>query len=118
MLVKNELRIWQNNLHKSRERTHGILNDPDMKQYAVLLLQEQYWSAYTNTSPRHHAWTLFEPMTKKGQPRSAVYVNNLIAAAQIMLPFDDITAVRLEITNSKPMLIINRVGHHLMSITT
>ena len=88
--MNNELKILQNNLHKSRERTYGILNDPDMKQYAVLLLQEQYWSACTKSSLTHHIWTLFEPMIKNGQPRTAIYVNNLIAAAQIMLSFDDI----------------------------
>ena len=46
-----QLGILQNNLHKSRERTHGILNDPDMKRYAILMLQEQYWSTYTKSSP-------------------------------------------------------------------
>src|SRR6266480_3020601 len=94
MLVNNELRILQNNLHKSQARTHSILNHPDTNQYAILLLQEQYWSSYTKSSLRHPSWTLYEPTTLNNeQPRSAIYVNNnLLSAAQIThidLPLDD-----------------------------
>src|SRR5277367_631569 len=71
-----QLEILQNNLHKSRERMHGILNDPDMKRYAILMLQEQHWSTYTKSSLTHHAWTLIEPTAPHTQPRSAIYVNN------------------------------------------
>ena len=108
MLANNELRILQNNLHKSKERTHSILNDPDTKQYEILLLQEQYWSAFMKSSPIHHAWTLFEPTTNNNeQPRTAIYVNNLLTASQVVLPINDITAIQLIITDSKPALIIN-----------
>jgi hypothetical protein len=37
----NELRILQANLHENRERTRGILNDPDVTNYTILL-QEQF----------------------------------------------------------------------------
>ena len=38
-----EFRILQNNLHKSKARTHSILNDPDTAQhYNILMLQEQH----------------------------------------------------------------------------
>src|SRR5437773_5274857 len=74
IVTTTQLGILQNNLHKSRERTHGILNDPDMKRYAILMLQEQYWSTYTKSSPIHHAWTLIEPNATAMQPRSAIYV--------------------------------------------
>src|SRR5277367_569264 len=75
MTIIQQLGILQNNLHKSRERTYGILNDPDMKQYGILMLQEQYWSSYTQSSPIHHAWTLIEPtiLNDDTQPRSAIY---------------------------------------------
>ena len=36
------IRILQNNLHKSKERTHGMLNDPDTKNFTMLMIQEQY----------------------------------------------------------------------------
>jgi hypothetical protein len=92
-----------------------MLNDPDMKQYAILMLQEQYWSTHTKSSLIHHAWTLIEPTTlnEATQPRSAIYINNnLIPASQITpltLPFSDVTAIMLTTTdtNSKPHLIIN-----------
>src|SRR5277367_6812578 len=85
IVMTAQLGILQNNLHKSRERTHGILNDPDMKRYAILMLQEQYWSTYTKTSPIHHAWTLIEPTAPNDtQPRSVIYINNsLLSASQI-----------------------------------
>lgn len=47
MVELNQLRILQNNLHKNKERTYAVLNDPSIKDYAVLMLQEQYWSTYS-----------------------------------------------------------------------
>src|SRR5436305_13326919 len=81
-----QLRILQNNLHKNKERTDGILNDPDMKNYTILMLQEQYWSPYTKSSPIHHSWALFEPSIQNTEraPRAAIYVNkNQLPAAKI-----------------------------------
>jgi len=88
-----------------------------MKRYAILMLQEQYWSTYTKSSPIHHAWTLIEPTAPNDiQPRSAIYVNNsLLPASQITplaLPFSDVTAITLATVdtssaNPKPHLIIN-----------
>ena len=112
MLVNNELRILQNNLHKSQPRTHSILNHPDTKQYAILLLQEQYWSSYTNSSLRHHSWTLYESTTTNNErPRAAIYTNNdLISAAQITqinIPLSDVTAIEITTKDPQPTLIIN-----------
>src|SRR5271169_2909521 len=111
-VMMNTLGILQYNLHKSKERTHGILNDPDMKQYAILMLQEQYWSTYTKSSPLHHAWTLVEPATmNETPPRSVIYTNNkLIAASRITpiaLPFNDVSAIKLTTEDKKPSLVIN-----------
>ena len=61
MTLRKELRIWQNNIHKNRERNHGILNDSSMTEYTILMIQEQYWSEYTESAPTYHAWTLHEP---------------------------------------------------------
>jgi hypothetical protein len=55
MNTMDELRILQYNLHKNRERNHGILNDPDMKEYTILMIQEQFWSYITKSSPLHHS---------------------------------------------------------------
>src|SRR5271170_720585 len=100
MLANNELKILQNNLHKSKERTHGILNDPDTKEYAILLPQEQYWSDFTKSSPTHHSWSLYEPPTVNSrQPRTAIYINNAhltnAQTIQVHTPLADVTVVRI-----------------------
>ena len=105
MLTNNDLRILQNNLHKSQTWIHSILNHPDTKQFAVLLLQEQYWSSFTKTSTTHSSWTLYEPTILNNEnPRSSIYVNNnFISAAHtthIDLPLNDVTAI--EITTKDP----------------
>jgi hypothetical protein len=114
MVELNQLRVLQNNLHKNKERTYAVLNDPSIKDYAVLMLQEQYWSTYTKSSLHHHAWTLIEPSTYDTQPRSAIYVNTQIISPSYLtplpIPIDDITAVEIsypERPNSLPSLFIN-----------
>src|ERR1700740_3290498 len=42
------LGILQYNLNKNRETTDSVLNDPSSSKYALLLLQEQYWSNTPN----------------------------------------------------------------------
>ena len=113
-MMTNQIAILQNNVHKSKERTHSILNDPDNKNYAILMLQEQYWSAYTKSSPIHHAWTLIEPTITNdtnGQPRTAIYVNNNLLPAskitQMALSFSDVTAITLATPHEKPSLLVN-----------
>ena len=108
------IRILQNNLHKCKERTHAILNDPDMKDFIMLMIQEQYWSDYTKSSPTHHAWTLYEPTSKRPdkQPRSAIYVNTKCFSAaqitQLAVPSTDITAIQVKLQGTtKPSLFIN-----------
>ena len=113
MNTMDELRILQYNLHKNRERTHGILNDPDMKEYMILMIQEQFWSYVTKSSPLHHSWSLIEPQaTKDKKPRAAIYVNNKYLPAscltQLPVPSTDIVIVEISIPGSqKPILIIN-----------
>jgi len=102
-----EFRILQNNLHKSKARTHSILNDPDTAQhYDILRLQEQHWSEYTNSSPIHHAWTMFEPTTADKPPRSAIYILKTITAFQIETSVKGVTAIQIP-TEPKPTLIVN-----------
>ena len=107
MLVPDGLQILQNNVHKNKERTDSMLNNPDTKKYTVLLLQEPHWSEYKKSSPTHQAWMLFEPIVKDTQPRAAIYINKNLNAAQIILPFPDVVAVQITTSDPKPMLIIN-----------
>ena len=108
------IRILQNNLHKCRARTHAILNDPDTKDFTMLMIQEQYWSHYTKSSPTHHAWTLFEPTgtTPEKHPRSAIYVNRKAFTAaqitQIPIPSAEVTVIQIDgQEGAKPSLFIN-----------
>ena len=109
--MTDQLGILQNNLHKNKAQIHSILNNPNVKRYAILMLQEQYWSTYTKSAPIHDKWTLIEPTVNDTQLRSAIYINNnLISPSQISplsLPFTNITAAVITIINTKPMLIIN-----------
>ena len=114
MLDNSGIRILQNNLHKHKERTHGILNDPRLKDFTMLMIQEQYWSNYTKSSPIHPSWTLYEPIgtTTDKQPRSAIYINKKsFTAAQITqlpVPSSDITAIEVKLQgSSQPSLFIN-----------
>ena len=115
MLDNPGLRILQNNLHKQKERTYGILNDPDIKDFTMLMIQEQYWSNYTKSSLTHHAWILYEPMgtaSDEQQPRSVIYVNKKSFTAaqitQLLIPSADITAIQAKLQGaSKPSLFIN-----------
>jgi hypothetical protein len=107
------LKILQCNLHKSNAKTHSILNDPKSAQFAVLLLQEQNWSNYTNSSLLHPSWTVIESTTTAEQPpRTAIYVNNKILRTssfqQTHIPFSDVTAITI-MTNgeNKATLLIN-----------
>ena len=107
------LQILQVNLHKSRERTHAILNDPDMMNYTALLLQEQYWSPFTKSSPLHPSWILLEAKpTTDAQPRSAIYLNKLYIseAHSIQIDLQTNDAVATIISNEsfeKPLLLVN-----------
>ncbi len=79
----------------------------------ILMLQEQYWLEYTQSSPTHHSWTLIEPTHKEDKPlRTTIYINNKILPAtdyeSIHIPLSDITAIKIRLKNlQKPMLLIN-----------
>jgi len=109
----NIIAILQYNLRKNQSRTHSILSDPSSSNYTMLILQEQYWSDFNESSPIHGSWTLIESESyPNSQPRSAIYINNRIldtsAFRIIAFPFPDVTAVAINTTNnSKPTLIIN-----------
>jgi hypothetical protein len=109
----NNIAILQYNLHKSQSRTHSILNDPSSSKYTMLIIQEQYWSKYTESAPIHGSWTLIESKSYPNRnPRSAIYINNRILDTSafhiVTIPLPDITAVAIITTNNlKPTLVIN-----------
>jgi hypothetical protein len=79
----------------------------------MLIIQEQFWSEHTKSSPIHGSWTLIESKAHPNRsPRSIIYINNQILDTStfciIALPFPDVTAVVVKTTNNpNPTLIIN-----------
>ena len=117
----NTIAILQYNLRKNQSRTHSVLNDPSSSHYTMLMLQEQYWSDYTKSSPTHESWTLIESDSYPNcPPRNAIYINNHIldTSAFRIIPFSlpDVKAVAINTTNNaKPTLIINAYCHEGVS---
>ena len=111
--TNRKLKILQYNLAKGRETTDSVLSDDSIKQFTVLVLQEQYWSTFLDSSLPHQSWTLLEPTLRTDQtPRTAIYINNnelpSVAFTQVRIPFHDITAVAITPNNNdKPTLLIN-----------
>ena len=112
--ARQSIAILQYNLNKNRETTHSVLNDPTSSKYAVIMLQEQYFSKHTNSSLTHQAWTLIQSSspTENTQPRAVAYINNTILPPStyetIHLDIADTVAlaIRMEQSNN-PTLIIN-----------
>src|SRR5437667_3388693 len=105
--------ILQNNLNKSQHNTHSILNDPTSRQYAILMVQEQYFSTYTNSSLTHHSWTLIKSKgMENNPPRAAIYLNKTILPAHSYEPIPwevpDTVALAIRLDEEQhPTLIIN-----------
>ena len=53
--TNRKLKILQYNLAKGRETTDSVLNDDSIKQFTILLLQEQYWSNFLDSSLLHQS---------------------------------------------------------------
>ena len=111
--TNRKLKILQYNLARGRETTDSVLNDPAIKQFTILMLQEQYWSDFLDSSLLHQSQTLLEPTIKTEQaPRSAIYINNALSSAafsQVHIPLPDITAMAITPNdeNDNPTLLIN-----------
>ena len=108
------LGILQYNLNKNRETTDSVLNDPSSSKYALLLLQEQYWSKYTKSSLLHQSWTLLEPKSSDDilqYPRAVIYVNNKLLPANsyepLSLPTTDAIGIVINLQDDTRLLIIN-----------
>src|SRR5436190_21041617 len=103
--------ILQYNLNRNQAATHSVLNE--CSKYAVLMLQEQHFSDYTNSSPIHHSWTLIESRAMENHnPRAAIYLNKTILPAHsyepVLMEIPDIVAISLRHDNIQhPTLIIN-----------
>ena len=105
--------VLQYNLNKSRTTTDTVLNSPSSSKYAILLLQEQYFSKYTNLSLTHQSWTLIESTKMDNNPpRAAIYLNKTILPPHsyelIQIEIPDIVTIALRLDQEQhPTLIVN-----------
>ena len=117
------LAILQNNLHKSKTRTQGILNNASSEKFDILLLQEQYWSEYNNSSLSHQSWTLIQPaIIGDIPPRSVIYINNKRLSTQAftekLTTIPDTTAIEIMNPHNKPTFIMNIYNPHQSNLTS
>ena len=94
--------ILQYNLNKNRSTIYSVLNEPISSKYAILLLQEQYFSKYSNSSLTHRSWELFEYKSMENNPPcAAIYLNKIILPALsyeiIVMEISDIVAIAIRL---------------------
>jgi ribonuclease HI len=99
------LRIWQQNLNKSRVATEDLLNSGVQNDWDILLIQEPYIDSYGNTRAGH-AWRPVYPSssaqvsnTSNDRIRSVILVNAKLDTncwTQIDVQHQDITAIRIQ----------------------
>ena len=105
--------LLQYNLNKSKPTTYSVLNNPISSKYTILMLQEQYFSNYTNKSLTHHSWTLIESKRMgNNPPQAAIYINKTILPAHSYKPIPmetpNIVAVTIRLNQEQHLtLIIN-----------
>jgi ribonuclease HI len=106
--------ILQYNINKNSITTNSILNDPTTEKYSILMLQEIYWSTYTDSPPLHHSWTLITPVKEQDantSPRSVIYINKRLIPSTsftpIHFPSTDIIGVAINLPEQASILIIN-----------
>jgi hypothetical protein len=100
--LPQQLRIWQQNVHKSKTAHDYILNTANPKDWDVIALQEPWIDKYGN-SRGSQFWRVVYPANfyTEGRPRvrSILLINtNLSTDTYINLPIlhSDITAVRFK----------------------
>ena len=100
--LPSKLRIWQQNVHKSKTAQNYILNTANPNDWDVIALQEPWFDSYGNSRGTQY-WRVVYPANfyDEGRPRirSILLINtNLSTDCYSILPIkhSDITAVRFK----------------------
>ena len=109
-LTPNRLRIWQQNLNKSRVAQEDLINSGVYKDYDVLILQEPYIDSYGNTKATSD-WRVVYPtsfLSCTHPTRSVMLVKTVLDTnqwAQLSIPgTGDIAAIQMDTGNGKVTL--------------
>jgi dimeric dUTPase (all-alpha-NTP-PPase superfamily) len=79
-LTPKRLKIWQQNLNKSRIAQEDLINSEVYKNYDLLVLQEPYLDTYGNTKATKY-WRVIYPtsqLTDKAIVQSIILVNSML----------------------------------------
>lgn len=108
-LLKNNLRILQLNIMKSRAGMEVIINAHQSRGLDVRPIQEPLITAY-RTQVNHGAWRLYQP-TVAGDSvrfRSLIYVNRKLSTSshrQVRCDHPSLTAVKIWTANSQILIL-------------
>ena len=111
--MRNDLRIFQLNVRKRDTVQLGVMNDKDLKEYAVLTLTEPYArlidGAVVTTPMCHSHWTkMFPSMVAQGQGwpvRSMLLVRRDINVEQVAVPSPDMVAAVLHLEERDVLVV-------------
>lgn len=118
------IRIYQQNLNKSRTAQFDLINSLDPSKWDFILIQEPFLDAYNNTKSTYH-WHAIYPPTHFVNPkatRSIIFVNaklNTNNWTQIQVQSGDVTGVRYDSGQESISIfnIYNDCGHNLATNT-
>ena len=103
--LPQNLRIWQQNVHKSKTVQEYVLNTANPKDWDIIALQEPWFDSYGNSCGTQY-WCVVYPANfyneGRSRIRSILLINtNLSTNCYTILPLmhSDITAVRFKGTN-------------------
>lgn len=95
-----KLRIWQQNINKSRTGQEDLLESLNANQYDICAIQEPYLDCFSNTKA-NSKWRVVYPTVHRGQPKATrlvLLVNAQIATSTwraLETKSSDLTAIRL-----------------------
>src|SRR5882672_5195237 len=75
-----QLRIWQQNVNKSKTAQEDLINTDVHRNYDLILLQEPYLDGYGNTRATRH-WRVVYPSSRLSSsdiPQSVMLVNTVL----------------------------------------
>lgn len=111
-MTHRTLEIFQLNVHKREEVQQSLLNDEELKDYAVLAISEPYARTIDRsvvTVPiGHHNWTKLIPTTKRitrWPIRSMLWVRSDLEVKQIPVPSADLTAAQIRLLDRAVLVV-------------